>query len=506
MSDRYSGSIDLSPPTVIQMSDDDRNRIRFGDKLPADWWSGKSYLLDALSWSMSGKDHSTGFSRDADAEAIAQRWESYVKTAQGITNGPNVGLKEADQFWKMWLEKEKYKQGKLAEGPERAEHPAPDVASMVPMPVEPPAKASLSNMDPNRRNMVLGRALGALLSGDPDWAQWVLEPLKDDDAERQRKAAFDQASRQAQAQRAQVEYRFLTEKIDRANDVSLKKWQRELAAVDSDMSALLEVRKKLEGEGAQTQKLIADSFGMDSPDLRSAYLDVLVAQGRVSPELAQAIRPALLKPTNKEIEAKERIATNRMMAESAVRNSMTGAGNLAARIAEREQRDRQFNENLSLDRAKLEWDKEKSMIGFEIDGRRLTMQEGLANASIAKTLAETDLLEWAQTKFGLEASVGVLESLASEARLASDSYQKQVENLMAVLAQIDDDQPELRKTVAAQLETAKKQRDQAAKVAENARNGLDKKVLPMLPGGVVRNPGQPVWEQSLRGPIGGQKK
>lgn len=491
----------VSPPTAIP--DDARSEIQFGAPLPVEMYSGKSYLTRGVTLSSRIEDQNTPF------ETVLQRFKDTARTLKAINAAPdNLPLPIGQQLHKEWRDLQEKMHTIVANGPPTGQHISDEqfqelLQRMAPNPQTPPEQASLSNLPKEKQASTIGRAIGALLSGDDNWAQYILEPVAAEQSQRDKDQQYALAAQEAGAKRAQLEYQFLVNKLQVSNQAEMDKWKAKIGATETEMKFLIQAQEAIERADERTRGVMESVFKQPSPDLRAAALAVAVSRGEISKEDAEALRPALLRETPNEEYLRSSVQHQKALQQHRSDRLTLDKDVFKARQA-------QWAAEFDFKKAEAIRDQNNKVTGFVLDGKRLSIQEALANASIAKTMSETDLNKWAKEKFGEAESNDILTTIYNGALDEVAIYQREIEALRTTLAGLLPNDTATREQILKQIKLAEEQLASSKAIVENARKALAEsqgQYAPVRPSGVqAAPPGAPAWEQQMRGPIGSPPK
>lgn len=489
--------------TTVQVpgiSQETRDSLQFGQPLPVDMYSGKGYLAKGITLSSRIEDENTPF------EVVLQRFQDTAKTLKAVNEAPeNLPLPVAQGLYSNYRTVQERMHRLLNSRPlqqSMSDEQFQELLSRIaPMPQEPQDRASLSNMPKERQAAAIGRAIGAMLSGDQDWAQHILEPVAQEQAERDKRAQFDQAKLAADSQRAQMEYQFIANKLSVSNQAAMDEWQAELGATEFEMKSLLQAQEVFEKADDKKRQIMRDIWAQGSPDMRLAALAAARQNGDIDDATYEILKPAVGGFTVQEQDAKSRIEYQKFL-------QGHRSDTLALQREQFEARKAQAREELDFKKFEAVRDQNNIVTGFMFKGKELSIQEALANSSIKRTLSEIDLNEWSKEKLGLTEGNDILKTLYDGALDEAKLYESELKSLRDARERLLPNQTEERKQIDEQIEFAEEQYEATKRMLENARKALDKarsesqgNTRPILPGGVVPQ-GAPIWEQSMRGPIG----
>lgn len=476
-----------------------RDELQFGRPLPVEMYSGKGYLTKGITLSSRIEDENTPF------EVVLQRFQDTAKTLKAVNNAPeNLPLPVAQNLFADYRKVQEQTHTLLANMP--AQQTMSDeqfqelLARIAPMPQEPGERAALGNMPREKQMAAIGRAIGGLLAGDKDWAQHILEPVALEQADRDKRAQFDQAKLAADSQRAQMEYQFIANKLAVSNQSAMDEWKAKLGANEFKMKSLLQAQDVFDKADDKKRLVLRDIWAQGSPDMRLAALAAARQNGDIDDATYEILKPAVGDYTVQEQDAKSRIEYQKFLQGHRLNT-------LALQREQFEARKAQAAEELDFKKAEAVRDQSNKVTGFVLQGKQLSIQEALANSSIKRTLSEIDLNEWSREKFGLTEGNDILKSLYDGALDEAKLYESELKTLRDARDKLLPNQAEERAQIDEQIKFATEQYEATKRMLENARKALDRaraeaqgNARPILPGGVVPQ-GAPAWEQQLRGSI-----
>ncbi|MCW5943882.1 MAG: hypothetical protein KIS66_16750 [Fimbriimonadaceae bacterium] len=450
--------------------------LEYGEPLPVPAINGKDWLIKGITHASRITDPNVSYM------TVGSRFRSLADTTRGILEQPEDVPEATSKRFYQELRTAQEDLAKLAEqGPQYQQRPDELLRKMLERMVPEPVRrqmAGLDNMDPGKRNRVIGSAIGALLSGNKDWARFVTEPLEKHQKSLDEDAKFQAETREANAKRAQLEYQYIVGQIDRSDSRAVEEWKRKLGAQEHRVEALDKVRKLVAEEKKERRELVtkalSDLFKVEGKDARAAYLEVLVSQGVLSQEYGDALREAVSKETPDEAYREQRLKLS--------------AADLAAK-------QRHWAETYKLEREKLGVTRRGQDLRFTIDQQEVDVRRAVGNAQIADAYSRMDYRKWQQLAGGEAAGFDAMKEFANSLQDAADedrAIRRGIER------QLEDERDALnpdRDRIAA-LEERLDELDERVRVRREQRQRIEDQLRKAKTSPAPS--GAPVWEQDLR--------